>query len=72
MIVIIDGKEIQVQNDVKIIHEDHLVEVDDQEEDAQVHITCTHEGLILDVIIGDGFVLKTNSLDLECLDGLCK
>lgn len=44
MKVLIDGEEVEVLNDVKIIYEGLGLE-----EDEQLHITATSEGLIHDV-----------------------
>lgn len=53
MKILIDGNEILVQNDVKIIWE----EVDGADE---LHVTCTHEGIITDVV-ADGEIIATRS-----------
>ena len=45
MKLLVDGKEVVVNNDVKVIYED-------VDEDQEVHATLTHEGLILDTFLG--------------------
>jgi len=57
MIVLIDGKEIKVGNDVKIIYDTGDEDYGKQE----LHVTATHEGIIKDVIEGDGYVVATAS-----------
>ena len=49
MKVLIDGKEVSVQNDVKIIYDDIPVLIDENETDTTLYVTATHEGLIHDV-----------------------
>lgn len=59
--LLVDGQKValpEVLNDVKIIVEE-VEEVEDV--NAQVHHTFTHEGVIVDVIDGEGNVLVTNS-----------
>ncbi len=53
VLIEIDGKPVSFQNDVKIIYDD--------EEDEQLHMTYTHEGLVEDLIHNDR-VVKTNSV----------
>lgn len=55
MILIVDGKEIKVLNEVKVI-----VGVDDLE-DQELHLTLTHEGIIQDVIDAKGDIPITSS-----------
>jgi len=49
----VDGKEIEVKNDVKVVYDDVCIDMgDDPEEDimGELHATLTSEGLILDLI----------------------
>lgn len=70
MKVLIDGKPVKALTDVKVIHEEqtacdpdgHLVE------DAELHLTLTHEGMVIDVIRG-GEVVATVPWTLEQLVG---
>lgn len=55
MKVLIDGKEVKCQNDVKIIHD---IEGD------ELHVTCTHEGVVTDVVSG-GEVIGTSSIEAK-------
>ena len=50
--LMIDGKKVPFQNDVKIIFDD--------EDDEQLHMTYTYEGLVED-LIQDDMVVKTSS-----------
>jgi hypothetical protein len=61
MKILIDGKEVPVQNDVKVIYE----EVDGADE---LHLTLTHEGIISDVI-ADGEVIATQSQEAIDIHG---
>lgn len=56
MIVIVDGQEIKVGNDVKVIYESF----DPDEPDVDLHITLTSEGMIQD-IVRDGEVVDSNA-----------
>lgn len=44
MKVLIDGREVEVQNDVKIIWD----QMDEHEKEQELHLTCTYEGIIAD------------------------
>lgn len=55
MKLLIDGKEVPFQNDVKVIVED-----EDIGEDSELHLTFTHEGVVTD-IIDNGQVTATDS-----------
>lgn len=59
MIVEIDGKRVEVLNDVKIIYEDRSVlrhpDADD-EVSGDIHITLGHEGMTLDFVQDDEVV----------------
>jgi len=70
MKVLIDGKEVECNESVEVIHEDHLlgeraVEGDPSEKakfedwNGQVHIKCTSEGIIVDVVDDHGEVDKS-------------
>jgi hypothetical protein len=54
MKVLIDGVEIEVLNDVKVIYEEQLIDVDPAEGGldtyGQVHVTMNSEGMVIDVI----------------------
>lgn len=49
MIVLIDGKEVECNNDVKVIWDDHPVSLTESERAGQVHLTVTNEGVIADI-----------------------
>lgn len=55
MKVLIDGIEIEVKNDVKVIHEGYFPEAD-------LHLTLTHEGIIGDMV-QNGEVIYTGNFD---------
>lgn len=55
MKVFVDGKEIKCKNDVKIIHE---------VENDELHITCTHEGVITDIVSNNNIV-GTSSIEAQ-------
>lgn len=63
MKVLIDGKEVEAKNDVKIIWEgDFLVDSEtDEPRESELHLMANHEGIVLDVI-SDGEVSLTRSL----------
>jgi len=56
MILMVDGKEVKVQNDVRIIYEDVIYDIDENEEDVegQLQVVLTHEGIIADVFDKNG------------------
>jgi hypothetical protein len=72
MKVIIDGGEpIEVGNDVKIVHDEQLLEYWGEEVEGELHLTMTHEGMISDFIengAGD-HVTATSAMDLETIIG---
>jgi len=59
MKVYIDGEEVTVNNDIKVIRSSYGVKDD---VDAEDHLTITHEGVIVDCI-SKGEVIKTNSIE---------
>jgi hypothetical protein len=59
MKVLIDGKEVECQECVTIIHEDQIIDTvnkvaEYKEIMGQVHIKCTHEGVIVDAVDVEG------------------
>jgi hypothetical protein len=70
----LDGIEWATQPcDVKVIWEDVAALIDGEiEKDVQVHLKATEEGIVVDVIEGDGFVVKTNSFEVQDLVDMCK
>lgn len=73
MTVIVDGKEIKVGNDVKVI-QDHMPEAD-----MELHLTVTSEGIVLDRFTRQddsdetGLCLEaTASREVADLDDFCK
>jgi hypothetical protein len=70
----LDGIEWATQpGDAKIIWEDVAILLDGEiEKDVQVHLKATEEGIVIDVITGDGFVAKTNSFEVQDLADLCR
>jgi hypothetical protein len=72
MKVLIDGNEIEVLNDIKVIWNDT------PDEDMELHMAATCEGVILDRFTRQddsdetGLCLEaTMSIDTEALDGFC-
>jgi len=68
-----DGRtEIHPCNAAKVIWDGLPVLVDGEiEKDAQLHLKATDEGVVLDVVIGDGFVVKTAALEVQDLVDRC-
>jgi len=73
MKVIIDGKELEVNNDVKIIWDDEY-----PEDGMELHMAATHEGIILDRFTRqddsdetDLSLEATASLGIDDLDEFC-
>ena len=68
MRVLIDGVEVDCDESVTIIHEDQVIDTDekewDGELDGEVHIKCTHEGIIIDFVDKEGEVAKSAWQDL--------
>ena len=75
MKVYIDGKEILCLNDVVVVHENQIVAykgIKDEEIMGQLHVKCTHEGMILDMIEdGADDIDRTAALDFDDLKNLC-
>jgi hypothetical protein len=65
--VIIDGKEIEVLNDVKVIHEDQMTEWEGNPVNGQLHLTMTHEGMIADFYEEKDECYLTQAFDLETI-----
>jgi len=65
MQVLIDGIQVEFGNDVKVIWEDT------PEDNKELHLTATSEGIILDVFDEDGECERTMSLDTEQLSEEC-
>ena len=72
MKVLIDGKEIEC-DDVCVIHEDQIIDVSDLDEEVtgQVHIKCTSEGIIVDVI-EEGEVTQSMWQTVDDLVEMCQ
>jgi hypothetical protein len=73
MKILVDGKEIQVQNDIKVIYEDVVIDYDmdsEEEKHAELHATLTHEGLILDVV-HEGEIAGSNSMEYGEMATFC-
>ena len=51
MMVLIDGVEVHVQNDIRIVHDDIIYDIDENEEDVigHIQIVFNHEGMIADI-----------------------
>jgi len=77
MKLIVDGKEVQFDNQVKVIYEDEFVGMDDRDREVygQLHVTLTHEGLIADLFEEDNdtqecdrtMCMETNDLIEQCI-----
>lgn len=64
MKILIDGEEVKCLNDVKII-----VDIDEDRK-SEMHVTCTHEGIIQD-LVEDGKVVAGSHIDwCNIIDGL--
>jgi len=63
MKVYIDGESVKVQNDVRIIYD--IVEND---QEAELHVVATSEGLIYDVINNEEVVATMCSLAQDLVD----
>jgi len=75
MKVLIDGKEVQVQNDVKIIYDGVCIDIDsDTDTDilGELHATMTSEGMILDVIDTEGEVCATYATEYGQMASWCE
>jgi len=65
MKVLIDGRQVQVFNDVKVIYEDQFInEQDDEEgeeseEEGTLCVTANCEGVVFDAINRTGQIVKT-------------
>jgi len=69
MIVLIDGKEVECLNDVKVIWTGHE---DSQGQHIDSHLTLTYEGAIFDkvsneAVSNEGYVEQTQSIEYEDL-----
>ena len=69
MKVFIDGKEVECQESVKVIHTDEIVNTDGTCEEmlGEVHIQCTNEGIIVDCVNEEGEVIKSAWQDIDDL-----
>lgn len=62
MRLLVDGRVLKVDNDVRVIYDDMIFEnVDGDEVAVELHVVLTSEGIIEDVVYGDE-VIATNSL----------
>ena len=63
MKVLIDGKEVRVQNDIRVIYDEIIYGMDDNDKDleGQLQVVLTHEGMIGDVFDEDGDCIGTMS-----------
>lgn len=62
MRLLVDGRVLKVDNDVRVIYDDMIFEnVDGDEVAVELHVVLTSEGVIEDVVCGDE-VIATNSL----------
>jgi len=55
MNVYVDGKLITVTCDVKVVYEDN-----DDDNQLQLHVTLTNEGIIKDIVDKDGEIVNTS------------
>jgi hypothetical protein len=56
MRLFVDGNEVEVQNDVTVVYEG----LDPDAPGHELHVRLTCEGLITDLVDGDGEVIATN------------
>lgn len=74
MILIVDGKKVEVQNDVKVVYEDVtcMYEDDDEEYRGVLQVTLTDEGAILDLFDEPGEIcLRTAGMLIEDMERMC-
>ena len=75
MKLIVDGKEIKFDHQIKVIYEDKIIGYDEdtvEECHGAVHITLTSEGMIADLIEdSNGEVYGTSALELLDIITLC-
>ena len=64
--VFVDGKEVPVLNDVKIVVENYIAP-DEELGEGELHFTYTHEGRVTDYV-QDGEVLDTVSIMYDEID----
>ena len=51
MKVIIDDKEIEVEHNITVIHDDQIyLDGDGDEQDCETHLILTDEGLVVDIV----------------------
>lgn len=63
MIVIIDGKEVAVQNDVRIIYDEVVYDMDENDNNlfGELHLFVNHEGIVSDLLDAEGNNIATMS-----------
>ena len=72
MKVLLNGQEVTQVDDLRVIYDER------PEEDEQLHMVVTPEGIILDVVVDQGdsdettSVERTMSIDVDGLDSFCK
>jgi hypothetical protein len=73
MVLIVDGKKVPVQNDVKVVYEDVLcVTSDDEEYTARLHVTLNCEGAIFDLFDEEGVaILRTAGMTIVDMEEAC-
>ena len=75
MKVYVDGKEIEVLNDVKIVYDEVCVDLDmntNTDIYGQLHATMTSEGMILDLIDPEGEICATYAKEYSEMATWCK
>jgi len=69
MKVLIDGKEVEVLNDVKVIWDDQFI--NDDCDEGNLILTANHEGVVLDACDKAGELWGTTSIMADDLVELC-
>jgi len=73
MIVMVDGKKIEVQNDIRVIYTDVIIgETEDESVLGDLQVVLTHEGMITDIFDSDGKPADlTSALEVNELVEMC-
>jgi hypothetical protein len=63
MKVLIDGKEVEVQNDIKVIYDEIIFGMDDDGKDieGELHVLLNCEGMVTDLFVDDNELVATMS-----------
>jgi hypothetical protein len=70
MKVFVDGKEIAVKNDIRVVYEGVWADVDDftdEEMIGDLHVILNYEGMIQDLIDEDEEIVRTHAEEVESM-----